>query len=153
MSNAISSPSALFTTHAHSTPIQILSVARLGIGLGAFIAPAFFSQTLFGFQSTANKTSNNNTVNSTSVKAGSPEELSVAIRLFGVRDIGLGLLLRDSASAVVERALQIGLIVDLLGLVSAGFGFVEGTLSQEIATAVGTVAAVFAGVQAYVLNR
>ncbi|EGG09915.1 uncharacterized protein MELLADRAFT_60915 [Melampsora larici-populina 98AG31] len=153
MSNALSSPSALFTTHAYSTHIQILSVARLGLGLGALIAPAFFSQTLFGFQSLGNKTSNNNTANNTSVRAGSPEELSVAIRLFAVRDIGLGLLLRDSASAVVERSLQVGMIVDLLSVLSAGIGFIEGTLSQEVATAVGTVGAVMAGVGAYVLNR
>jgi hypothetical protein len=44
MSNAISSPSALFTTQAYSTHIQLLSIARLGLGLGAFIAPALFTQ-------------------------------------------------------------------------------------------------------------
>lgn len=45
-----------------------------------------------------------------------------------MRDIGLGLLLRDSASAVVERGLQIGMIVDLLTVVSAGYGFIEVSL-------------------------
>lgn len=54
--------------------------------------------------------------------------ISFFLRLFGVRDIGLGLLLRDSASAVVERGLQIGMIVDLLTVVSAGYGFIEVSL-------------------------
>jgi hypothetical protein len=65
-------------------------------------------------------------------KAGSPEELTLAIRLFGSRDIALGLLLRDSASAVVERAVQIGLVSSGLDLAATAFGFVEGNISSEV---------------------
>ncbi|EFP75953.1 hypothetical protein PGT21_004321 [Puccinia graminis f. sp. tritici] len=150
MSNAISSPSALFTTQAYSTHIQLLSIARLGLGLGAFIAPALFTQNIFGFTKTRDVTSNNN---SSSPSAGSAEELSIAVRLFGARDIGLGLLLRDSASAVVERGLQMGCLADILSVCGAGFGFIEGTLSQEVATGVGLVGLVLAGFQAYILNK
>jgi hypothetical protein len=45
----------------------------------------------------------------TSVKAGSPEKTPLAIRLCSAREVAVGLFLRDSASAVVERALQVGL--------------------------------------------
>ncbi|KAH9453978.1 hypothetical protein MJO28_006989 [Puccinia striiformis f. sp. tritici] len=151
MSNAISSPSALFTTQAYSTHIQLLSIARLGLGLGAFIAPALFTQNIFGFTKTRDVNSNN--TNNSTPSAGSPEELSIAVRLFGARDIGLGLLLRDSASAVVERGLQMGCLADILSVCGAGFGYIEGTLSQEVATGVGLVGLVLAGFQAYILNK
>ncbi|CAH7670183.1 hypothetical protein BY996DRAFT_4582054 [Phakopsora pachyrhizi] len=151
MSNpiSISSPSSLLTTQAYSTHIQLLSITRLGLGIGAFIAPALFTQNIFGFQKRELK-KGSSTANPS---AGSPEELSVAIRLFGARDIGLGLLLRDSATAVVERALQIGTLVDVLTAGSAAFGYLEGSLSQEIATAVGVVGLVLAGFQTYILNK
>ncbi|PLW17395.1 hypothetical protein PCANC_14641 [Puccinia coronata f. sp. avenae] len=186
MSNAISSPSALFTTQAYSTHIQLLSIARLGLGLGAFIAPALFTQksgspvynfpsddlfrtstrvlmlrntlpplshsptsSVFGFTRTRSVNDSNNS----NPSAGSPEELSIAVRLFGARDIGLGLLLRDSASAVVERGLQMGCLADILSICGAGFGYIEGTLSQEVASGVGLVGLVLAGFQAYILNK
>ncbi|OAV90578.1 hypothetical protein PTTG_06178 [Puccinia triticina 1-1 BBBD Race 1] len=150
MSNAISSPSALFTTQAYSTHIQLLSIARLGLGLGAFIAPALFTQNIFGFTKTRDGSAQNSNPNPS---AGSAEELSIAVRLFGARDIGLGLLLRDSASAVVERGLQMGCLADILSVCGAGFGYIEGTLSQEVATGVGLVGLVLAGFQAYILNK
>ncbi|KNZ43933.1 uncharacterized protein VP01_96g9 [Puccinia sorghi] len=134
---------------AYSTHIQLLSIARLGLGLGAFIAPALFTQNVFGFT----KTRSVNDSNSSNPSSGSPEELSIAVRLFGARDIGLGLLLRDSASAVVERGLQMGCLADLLSICGAGFGYMDGTLSQEVATGVGLVGLVLAGFQAYILNK
>lgn len=51
-------------------------------------------------------------------KAGSPEESTLGIRLAGTRDLIFGLLLRDPASAVVERALQLGLINSVLDIVA-----------------------------------
>jgi hypothetical protein len=71
-------------------------------------------------------------LNHSAPKAGSPEELTLAIRLFGSRDIALGLLLRDSASAVVERAVQIGFVSSGLDLAATAFGFIEGTISTEV---------------------
>lgn len=154
MSNPISPPSSLFTTQAYSTHIQLLSIARLGLGLGAFIAPTLFTQNVFGFNNHRRRNlSDGQSTSNSNPSAGSSEELSIAVRLFGARDIGLGLLLRDSTSAVVERALQIGCLADVLSICGAGFGYIEGTLSQEVASAVGLVGVVLAGFQAYILNR
>jgi len=152
MANAISSPSALLTVHASSTQIQILSLARLATGLGAFFAPAFFTQKFYGFTQRTHAGASA-TASTTTPKAGSPEETTLAIRLFGARDIAIGLLLRDSASAVVERAVQIGFISSGLDILAAGLGFIEGNLSREIATAVATAAGVVGAFQAWILYR
>ncbi|KEI37717.1 uncharacterized protein L969DRAFT_89686 [Mixia osmundae IAM 14324] len=148
----MSSPSALLTTHVHSNQIQVLSVARLAIGGVAFFAPAFFTQRFFGFTQRTSSGSSA-TASTTSTKAGSPEETTLAIRLFATREVVFGLLLRDSSSSVVERALQVGLINSVLDIGATVFGFVEGNLSREIATAVGGFAALSALFQAYILNR
>jgi len=147
----MSSPSALLTVRANTTQIQILSLARVATGVSAFFAPAFFTQRFFGFtQRTTGESSA--TASTTTPKAGSPEETTLAIRLFGARDIALGLLLRDSASAVVERGLQIGLISSCLDILAAGLGFIEGNLSREIATTVAGISGGVAIFQAYILN-
>jgi len=150
--SAISGPGSLLTVHASSTQIQILSIAKLAAGLTAFIAPAFFTQRVFGFtqRTTAGSSA---TASSTTPRSGSPEELSISVRMSGARDIGLGLLLRDSTSAVVTRALQIGVITDILDIIAAAGGFVEGNLSREVATAVAGTAAVLATFQLWILNR
>ncbi|KAH8928895.1 hypothetical protein BT69DRAFT_1346352, partial [Atractiella rhizophila] len=81
------------------------------------------------------------------------EELTLALRLFGAREIGLGLLLRDSSSVVIQRALQICAISDAIDIVAAGVGFIEGSLSREIATAVGGLGAVLSAYSLWILNR
>lgn len=45
-------------------------------------------------------------VGSNTTRAGSESELAVAVRLTATRNIALGLLLRDSTSAIVVRALR-----------------------------------------------
>lgn len=45
-------------------------------------------------------------IGANTTQPGDTAEQSIAIRLFGARDIGLGLLLRDSTAAVVARALR-----------------------------------------------
>ncbi|ORY61931.1 hypothetical protein BCR35DRAFT_355160 [Leucosporidium creatinivorum] len=153
--SAFSSPSSLITVHASSTPIQILSVARIAAGLGAFIAPAFFTSRAFGF--TASKgpggVSVGGSVGHNTTNPGNESELSVAVRLFGARDIALGLLLRDSTAAVVTRALQVGVIADSLDILAAALGFIEGNLSTEVATAVAGIGAATAAAQLWILNR
>ncbi|MBW0495257.1 hypothetical protein O181_034972 [Austropuccinia psidii MF-1] len=149
MSNAISSPSALFTVHTCSTHIQLLSIARLGVGLGAFFAPTLFTQNVFGFQKRHKQIAQS----SHNPEAGSPEELSLAVRFFGARDIGLGLLLRDQAASIVQRGVQVGCLVDILSIFGAGFGYLDGSLSQEVASAVGVVSLVLTGIQVYILNK
>ncbi|KAK4053826.1 hypothetical protein OIV83_001482 [Microbotryomycetes sp. JL201] len=153
--SAISSPSSLLTVHASSTPIQILSIARIAAGLGAFIAPAFFTQRAFKFS--ANKTGGGvqvgGSIGHNTTQPGQDSELGLAVRLFATRDFVLGLLLRDSTAAVVTRALQAGLISSLLDLAAAGLGYVEGTLSPETGGAIALVGGLGAALQFYILNR
>ncbi|SCV69003.1 BQ2448_2023 [Microbotryum intermedium] len=153
--SGFSSPGSLLTVNASSTPIQVLSVAKVAAGLAAFIAPAFFTTRAFGFSASKgpNGVSVGGSVGSNTTNPGNESELSVAVRLFGARDIALGLLLRDSTSAVVVRALQVGVIADSLDILAAGLGWIEGNLSPEVATAVGSIGAVLSAYQLWILNR
>ncbi|KAK4058819.1 hypothetical protein OIO90_000265 [Microbotryomycetes sp. JL221] len=153
--SAISSPSSLLTVHASSTPIQILSIARIAAGLGAFIAPAFFTQRAFKFS--ANKSGGGvqvgGSVGHNTTQPGNESEMSLAVRLFATRDFILGLLLRDSSAAVVTRVLQAGLISSLLDVAAAGLGYVEGTLSPETGGAVALVGGIGSIYSYWILNR
>lgn len=77
---------------------------------------------------------------------------STAARLLGSRDIALGLLLRDVSSAVVTRAIQVGVITDALDIAAALWGFLEGSLTQEVALSVSGVAAATGAFSLYILN-
>lgn len=91
----LSSPSTFFRVQGLSTPIQILSVARISAGVAAFIAPAFLTNKVYGF-STRQSHGAGVTANTTTAKPGAPEETLQAARLVASRDIVLGLALRDS---------------------------------------------------------
>ncbi|KAM0753852.1 hypothetical protein T439DRAFT_322737 [Meredithblackwellia eburnea MCA 4105] len=153
--SAISSPASLLTVHTSSTSIQVLSLIRITAGLGAFIAPALFASRTFGFSASKGRAgaAAGVSVGANTTHPGDAAEQSLAIRLFGSRDIALGLLLRDSTAAVVTRAIQVGVISDVLDLVASVLGWVEGNLSPEVATASGGLAAVGAAFQIWVLNR
>lgn len=45
-------------------------------------------------------------IGANTTRAGSESEQSVAVRLYGARDLAFGLLLRDSTAAVVARTLR-----------------------------------------------
>merc|ERR1711977_460714 len=153
MNTGVSSPSTFFRVQGLSTPIQVLSVLRIGAGLSAFVAPAFLTSKLYGF--TTRQTSGSGvTANTTTAKPGAPEETVTALRLAGTRDIVLGLALRDSTAVVVERALELGLISSVLDLVATAYSFfLEGSLSPEVATASGAVALAGSALQYFLLRN
>ncbi|GAA5822829.1 hypothetical protein JCM11251_004392 [Rhodosporidiobolus azoricus] len=150
--SGISSPSALLTTGANSTAINIYSIAKIGVGLAGFFAPALCasSKTPFKFGSRAfNRSASTTTANPA---PGGEAELSIAVRLTAARDIVLGLLMRDTTSAVVVRALQADVLVSIFDTAAAAFGYVEGTLSKETATGVAGFALSFAAFASYILS-
>ncbi|GAA5822811.1 hypothetical protein JCM11251_004388 [Rhodosporidiobolus azoricus] len=63
-----------------------------------------------------------------------------------------GLLMRDTTSAVVVRALQADVLVSIFDTAAAAFGYVEGTLSKETATGVAGFALSFAAAAAWILS-
>ncbi|KAK9893425.1 hypothetical protein P389DRAFT_175485 [Cystobasidium minutum MCA 4210] len=153
MNVGASSPSTFFRVQGLSTPIQVLSVLRIGAGLATFIAPAFIQSKLYGF-TTRQTTGAGATANSTTAKPGAPEETVTAIRLAGSRDIVLGLALRDSTSIVVERAIELGFISSVIDALATAYSFfIEGSISPETATASGTVAAIGIAFQYYLRTR
>lgn len=126
--SAFSSPASLLTVQSSSTAINVLSLVKITAGLGAFIAPgahfpphwgcretdvvplqtAFFTSRAFGFSASKGLggVSAGASIGANTTQPGDAAEQSIAVRLFGARDIGLGLLLRDSTAAVVARALR-----------------------------------------------
>ncbi|KAI5477788.1 hypothetical protein MNV49_005872 [Pseudohyphozyma bogoriensis] len=153
--SALSSPYSLLTVHASSTPINAISIIKIGAGLAAFFAPAAYASRSFAFSANKSSTgaSAGASVGANTTKAGSTVEATNAIRLTGARDIALGLLLRDSTAAVVTRALQVGVVVDILDILAAGLGIIEGNVSTEVATAVAGIAAASGAFQLWILNR
>ncbi|GAA5894817.1 hypothetical protein JCM6882_006686 [Rhodosporidiobolus microsporus] len=149
--SGISSPASLLTTGANSTAINVYSVAKIGVGLAGFFAPALCasSKTPFKYASRAFSRTANTTPNP---PAGNESELSIAVRLTAARDVVLGLLMRDTTSAVVVRALQADILVSVLDTAAAAFGYVEGTLSKETATGVAGFALSFAAFGLYILQ-
>jgi len=136
-----------------STPIQILSIARISAGVAAFIAPAFLTNKVYGF-STRQTHGAGTTANSTVAKPGAPEETLQAARLVASRDIVLGLALRDSTSIVVERALELGFLSSVIDLVAVAYGyFVESSMSPEVASAGASIAAIGVAFQYYCRAR
>jgi len=153
MNQGLSSPSTFFRVQGLSTPIQILSVARISAGVAAFIAPAFLTNKVYGF-TTRQSHGAGVTANTTTAKPGAPEETLQAARLVASRDIVLGLALRDSTSIVVERALELGFISSVIDAVAVAYGyFVEGSLSPEVASSAGTIAAIGIALQYYCRAR
>ncbi|GAA5894795.1 hypothetical protein JCM6882_006682 [Rhodosporidiobolus microsporus] len=83
---------------------------------------------------------------------GNESELSIAVRHTAARDVVLGLVMRDTTSAVVVRALQADILVSVFDTAAAAFGYVEGTLSKETATGVAGFALSFAAFGLYILQ-
>lgn len=73
------------------------------------LSAAFFTSRAFKFSARKGPggVSAGASVGHNTTQAGDEAEMSIAVRLFGARDIALGLLLRDSTAAVVTRALQV----------------------------------------------
>ena len=69
-------------------------------------------------------------------------------RLFGVRDLVLGLLLwtsRGESGCELQRALWAGLVVDAIDVCSCALGVLDGTVGERAVLCVGAGALSFAG--------
>ena len=97
VAQTVAPQSTFFRLQGLSTPIQILSVARISAGIAAFIAPGFLTNKVYGF-TTRQTHGAGVTANTTTAKPGAPEETLQAARLVASRDIVLGLALRDSTA-------------------------------------------------------
>ncbi|BGP13762.1 hypothetical protein JCM10213_006407 [Rhodosporidiobolus nylandii] len=148
--SGLSSPASLITVNAQSTPINIYSILKIGVGLSGLLAPAFCasSKTPFKYASRAFNRSTANTTQSPNADS----ELSLGVRLTASRDIVLGLLMRDTTAAVVVRALQADILCSFIDTAAAAAGYIEGTLSKETATGVAGFALSFAAFGFYILQ-
>lgn len=111
--------------------VRNLAVLRLVIGIGAWVLPGFAGR-LFGLD-----------------PAGNPQAPYLS-RLFGVRDIALGLGTLQSSGEARQRWLQLGVLCDAADTAAAELGRRAGYLSAPTALLLGTpaVAATALGVQA-----
>ncbi|GAA5848224.1 hypothetical protein JCM8547_004449 [Rhodosporidiobolus lusitaniae] len=147
--SGLSSPASLITVNAQSTPINIYSIAKIGVGLTGLLAPAFAASTNLPFKYSArgiNRPAN------TTANADLVQSSSLGVRLTAARDIVLGLLMRDTTAAVVVRALQADILASILDTAAAASGYIEGSLSKETATGVAGFALSFAAFGLYILQ-
>jgi len=106
------------------TPLQQLNAGRIAAGVGAFANPTL-TGTLLGI--------------------GGPTDAHLAARLFGARDIALGVATLTAAQPAAQTALiRTGLICDALDIVAALAGRRAGTLRPQLVAA--TIAAAGAAV-------
>ncbi|BGP45871.1 hypothetical protein JCM10450v2_001706 [Rhodotorula kratochvilovae] len=153
--SGLSSPSSLLTANASSTGINIYSILKIGIGATGLLLPAFATTTSTPFKSDAARgqlKASKPTANTVNPAPGSPSEGALAVRLTAARDVVLGLLLRDTTAAVVVRALQADVVISILDILSAGAGYLEGTLSKELALSTAGFAGSFLAYGLYLLN-
>ena len=111
--------------------VRNLAVLRLVIGVSAWLFPGLAGR-LFGLD-----------------PAGNPQAPYLS-RLFGVRDVALGLGALQSSGEARQRWLQLGVLCDAADTAAAGLGRRGGYLSTPAAVLVGApaVAATAMGVQA-----
>ncbi|GAA6047647.1 hypothetical protein JCM3770_001607 [Rhodotorula araucariae] len=152
--SGLSSPASLLTANASSTGINIYSLLKIGIGATGLLLPAFATTTStpFKYAARGQLKASKPTANTTTPAAGSPSEGALAVRLTAARDVVLGLLMRDTTAAVVVRALQADVVISILDILSAGAGYVEGTLSKELALSTAGFAGSFLAYGLYLLN-
>ncbi|KAI5477800.1 hypothetical protein MNV49_005884 [Pseudohyphozyma bogoriensis] len=83
--SALSSPYSLLTVHASSTPINAISIIKIGAGLASFLAPAVWVSRSFAFSAhkSYSGASAGASVGANTTKAGSSIEATIAIRFIG----------------------------------------------------------------------
>jgi hypothetical protein len=107
------------------TLISSFAALRFATGVSAWLAPGKTAR-LFGL--------------------GSDRQQPFTTQLFGSRELALALAITDTASPQLRtRALQLGLLVDILDVVAAIGGIRRQTLSPTGAVVTGGGAALFAG--------
>ncbi|GAA6004690.1 hypothetical protein JCM10207_000983 [Rhodosporidiobolus poonsookiae] len=150
--SGLSSPASLITVNAQSTPINIYSILKIGVGLSGLLAPALCASSKTPFKYASRSFSRTASTTTANPPPGNEAELSLSVRLTAARDIVLGLLMRDTTAAVVVRALQADILISVLDTAAAAAGYVEGTLSKETATGVAGFALSFAAFGLYILQ-
>ena len=101
-------------------PLQQLAYGRIAIGVLSWIAPAFVAR-VFGI--------------------GGPTESHMPARLFGARDLALGVGTLTATGETQKKLVQLGVLCDTLDLGAAVVGKREGSLPAAPAALLGVVAA------------
>lgn len=111
------------------TPVQQLAYGRIVIGAVSWLAPAFAGK-LFGISPV--------------------DEAKMPSRLFGARDVALGVGALTTAGETQAKLVQLGVLCDVLDAGAAVIGKKEGALSTRSAVMLGAaaVSAVAAGATA-----
>ena len=95
---------------ASTLPLTLLSTLRIGVGSVSFLLPSFTCSTLF---------------------YPVPATSLLAVRLFGCRDLALGVLLATAKSPEARRrAVLAGVAVDALDVVACVWGYGSGELGE-----------------------
>jgi hypothetical protein len=93
---------------ASTLPLTLLSTLRIGVGSASFLLPSFTCSALF---------------------YPVPATSLLAVRLFGCRDLALGVLLATAKSPEARRrAVLAGVAVDALDVVACVWGYGSGEL-------------------------
>ncbi|MGA5543643.1 hypothetical protein ACPCIR_17460 [Mycobacterium sp. NPDC051198] len=120
-------------TSTQSSPlIRTFFALRFATGVAAWLAP-------------------NKTGRLIGLNAGRDQPFTT--QLFGSRELTLALAITDVSPKLRKRALQMGLLTDLLDVVAAARGVRAGTLSGTGAILAGGGAALFAGLGVAALNH
>merc|ERR1711939_185759 len=119
-----------------------MGILKIGIGATGLILPAFATTTTtpFKFAARGQIRASKPTANTVNPAPGSASEGALAVRLTAARD------------AVVVRALQADVVISILDILSAGAGYLEGTLSKELALSTAGFAGSFLAFGLYLLN-
>ncbi|HYF27197.1 MAG TPA: hypothetical protein VD931_15745 [Baekduia sp.] len=112
-------------------PLQQLAYGRIVIGALSWIAPAFVAK-VFGI--------------------GGPTESHMPSRLFGARDLALGVGTLTTTGDTQKKLVQLGVLCDTLDVGAAVVGRREGSLTGASAAALGVIAAGAAAVGASALR-
>lgn len=116
-----------------SVLIRIFAALRFTTGIAAWLAPTTMGRLL-------------------GLNSGRDQPLTT--QLFGSRELTLAVAITDAASPRLQaRALQLGLLTDVLDVVAAARGVRAGTLSPTGAVVAGGGAALFAGLGVAALGR
>jgi hypothetical protein len=114
--------------------VQSLAGLRLAIGVGAWLAPNLTGR-MFGLDT-----------------AGNPQMVYMA-RLFGIRDIALGIGTLVASAEARPLWLKLGLLSDTADVGAAALAHHDGSVSAPVAGLLGGVAAAAAATGAALLAR
>ncbi len=115
------------------SPAQLLSGIRLGVGVGAWVAPNLTGK-VFGLDSYANP------------------QMAFMARLFGARDVALAVGTNGTLPAQRQLWWQIGIACDLLDAGAAYLSYKDGTVPKVSAILAGGTALAAAGLGAAAMS-